>query len=127
MTITGIGFEDNLPLKCHFGLSLAASIERTSSQEMVCVTGSNMPAGSVDAGVSVDDTHLALAPYLFVVFSTPNVTAVFPRSGPATGNTSVTLFGTDFPVSTTISCWFDFVTSKGNQHFFFSLFFYFLF
>lgn len=112
ITITGTGFGDHLGFQCRFGTFVFANIERKSSQSIICVTEA-VTSGVVTVGVSVDGFNLALAPFQFTFFTPPNVTAVFPRSSYFTGGASITLFGTDFPVSTTISCFFDRTDPKG--------------
>jgi IPT/TIG domain-containing protein len=100
VTITGTGFTGATSIS--FG-SIAATSFTVDSDTQITVA-SPPASGTVDVIVTTPSGTSATSPAdLFTYPSTPSVTSISPTSGPDAGGTSVTLTGTGFICTTSVS------------------------
>ena len=93
VTVTGTGFTGTPTVS--FGGSACNSVNRTSSTSLTCTTTAHA-AGAVTVTVTNADTQQGSKSTAFTYVDAPTVLSVSPNSGPTPGGTSVTLTGTGF-------------------------------
>lgn len=102
VTIMGADFRNTPTLPTVlFGGTAATSVVFNSTMQLTTVTPTHS-AGLVDVQVRNPDNQTATAPSAFTFVPAPTVTSVAPTSGPAAGNTPVTITGTNFVSGATV-------------------------
>ncbi len=100
VTVTGTGFTGTPSVS--FGGSACSSVNRTSSTSLTCTTTAHA-AGAVTVSVTNPDTQSGSKATAFTYVAAPTVTEVTPGSGPAAGGTNVTVTGTGFAGTPSVS------------------------
>jgi alpha-tubulin suppressor-like RCC1 family protein len=103
ITVLGSGFQTGA-IASIGGIPCANTIY-VSSGEVTCITAGGVPAGAEDLYVfNLDgqDGFLAGA-FMYVLGPAPDATSVFPVDGSSSGGTDITITGTDFTSSATVT------------------------
>ncbi len=109
VTVTGTNF--NYLTTATFGGRTCTDVVVTSSTTLTCTTPSQTSLGAVDVSATNHHTEdlstasgTAVGAYTYTTpVATPTVTLVGPVSGSTNGNTTVTLTGTNFNSTTTVT------------------------
>lgn len=100
VTIIGAGFLPNTAVT--FGTIASPTVTRVSNTELTAVTPAS-PVGVVTVTVRNPDGQSASLPGGFRFVAPPTITAVTPSSGDVAGGAVITITGTGFNASTTVS------------------------
>jgi hypothetical protein len=100
VTITGSGFDSGASVT--FGGVAATSVTFVSASELQAVTPTST-AGTVDVTVTNPDSQSATLANAYTYADALAITAVSPAEGPVTGGTIVTITGTSFRSSASVS------------------------
>ena len=101
VTINGSGFINNGPITVTFdpaGTPTACSLVTYISSTQISCTSPALSAGTYTVRVTNgdDDTQQKDALNAINYLAPPNITGITPNNGPITGNTSITITGTNF-------------------------------
>ena len=100
VTVTGTGFTGTPSVT--FGGAACTAVNRTSATSLTCTTPAR-PAGAVIVVVTNADTQQGSKANAFTYVAAPTVTGVSPATGPMAGGTTITLSGTGFSGSPTVT------------------------
>jgi hypothetical protein len=101
VTVSGANFQNNATVS--FGGAPATSVNVTSSTSIAATTPAHA-AGAVDVVVTNGDGHSGtLAAGFTYQVPAPTITSITPNSGPTSGNTFVTIKGTNFQAGATVT------------------------
>ncbi len=103
VTITGTNFAPGVAVT--FGGNNATNIVRVNSTTITARTPARASAGSVVVLVRNPDNQQATLTggFTYTVAASPTVTSITPNNGPRTGNTSVTIRGSNFVAGATVA------------------------
>lgn len=97
VTITGSNFENTGYVMCLFGNTYAKG-EYISQNELKCVSPRVEKAGTVGLAVAIrEDEFSSGVNTKYRYYSTPSLEGGEPLCGPMSGDTQITLYGTNFP------------------------------
>lgn len=100
LTITGTGFVSGAGVK--IGASDCTSVNVASTTSITCVTPAGS-AGYADVKVTNVDTQNSTLSNTLIYESSPTLLGVSPSLGPLTGGQTITLTGTDFGTTVSVS------------------------
>ena len=98
--ITGTNFAG--PASATFGNTAATNVMVTSPTQITATTPAHA-AGTVDVVVTISDSQTATLAGGFRYDPAPTVTSISPATGPSTGGSPVTITGTNFVTSATVT------------------------
>lgn len=101
VTITGSGFQNGATAT--FGGSAPVSCTFNSINSLTCTSPLSVVSGLVSVKVTNPDTQSGTLADAFTYLKQPTVTSISPNKGKASGNTTVTILGTDFYTGATVS------------------------
>ena len=104
VTVSGLSFYSSS--MCQFGSLPPVAATVDSSMQIQCQAPATAATGRVPLEISNNNQDFTTTSAEFTYYVAPHVTSIDPTSGPTTGNTVVSVYGTDFRSSDLLRCQF---------------------